>query len=40
MISKFLILEKDIKGIKTKYFDDLNIQTALFELLINKKNSE
>lgn len=37
MISKYLILEKDIMGIKTKYFEDLNIQSALFELLNAKK---
>ncbi|ORD93429.1 SNF12 [Enterospora canceri] len=36
MMARYLIMEKDIKGIKTKYFEDLNIQSALFELLHNK----
>ncbi|OQS54061.1 snf12-1 [Ecytonucleospora hepatopenaei] len=37
MISKYLILEKNIMGIKTVYFEDLNVQSALFELLMGKK---
>ena len=36
MISRYLILEKDIMGIKTKYFEDLNIQNILFELLMTR----
>ncbi|KAL6121952.1 hypothetical protein NUSPORA_01061 [Nucleospora cyclopteri] len=37
MISRCLILEKDIIGIKTKYYEDLNVQSTLYELLMDRK---
>ena len=37
MISRSLILEKDILGIKTKFYEDLGVQSTLFELLMNYK---
>ena len=37
-ISRSLILEKDILGIKTKFFEDLNVATTLFELLYHNKS--